>query len=237
MAVAGFRDILRGSSIRPFNDLERLRVSIRGSDPEELMIAGVHSGGEAAVREAAQRIAAMRRQEPIWRGDSSLRATSWVDGTAADRGLALRGGAFLIGARSSLPSLLGTSSKDPVQDASRLRKRVFILLTIDDAPRYLPAVSKCALQGVRLSLADQGDTQRISLYAEYETLTAARAARQCLDRLGDGATPDAELLGWLARAQVAADSSATQLSSEVTNAQIQSLLDGLAWVLRTAGRT
>jgi hypothetical protein len=237
MAVPGFRDVLRGSSIRPFDDLERLRVSIRGADPEKLMVAGVHVGGENAVRDAARRVAAMRRQEPIWRGDSKLQATSWVDGTTADRGLAVRDGAFLIGARSSMPALLGSSSEDPVREASRLRKRVIILLTIDDAARYLPGASKCSLEAFRLSIAAQGDTQRISLRADYETSAAARAAAQCLRPVEGGSAPDSELLGWLARAQVLPDSSTTQLSTEVMNAQIQSLLDGLAWVLRSVGRT
>lgn len=237
MAVPGFRDVLRGSSIRPFNDLERLRISIRGADPEKLMVAGVHVGGEEAVREAAQRVAAMRRQEPIWRGDSKLRATSWVDGTAADRGLAVRDGAFLIGARASMPALLGSTSEEPVQEASRLRKRVILLVTVDDAPRYLSGASKCALEAFRLSIATQGDRQRISLHADYETSAAARAAAQCLHPVGGGAAPDSELLGWLARAQVAPDSSSTRLTTEVSNAQIQSLLDGLAWVLRSVGRS
>jgi uncharacterized protein YjbI with pentapeptide repeats len=89
MAVPGFRDVLRGSNIRPFNDLERVRITLSGAEAEKLIVAGVHVGGEAAVRDAAKRVAAMRRQEPIWRGDSSLQATSWVDGTNVDRGLAL----------------------------------------------------------------------------------------------------------------------------------------------------
>lgn len=239
MSVPGLRDMLRGSNIRPFFDLERLRITLSDASPERLVVAGVHADGEQAMRDAAARIAAMRRQEPVWRGDSTLRATSWVDGSGLDRGLAMHAGAFLIGARESLPAVLGDArSEDRIESLSRMRKRVMFVVSIEAAARYLPILARCSLQGLHVSIASTpADTQRMSLRADYETATAAGVAPECLQTLGKRIEPLSRIAGWLAQASSEPGSFSTQLNVGVTNAEIQSLLDELAWTLRSAGRS
>jgi hypothetical protein len=237
-SVPGLRDLLRGSDIRPFYDLDRLRITLTELTPQSLVLAGVHTKGEQGVREAAKRIAAMRRREPVWRGDSKLQATSWMDGSGLDRGLAMHDAAFLIGARESLPGLLGDAvSDDQVDSLSRLRKRVVFALAIEEVSRYVPVLSACALQALRVSIASTAaDTQRMSLRAEYETSTAARESPECFAGLGDRAAPLSALVAWLARAPSTPGSFTTHFNSGITNDEIQALLDELAWVLRSAGR-
>jgi hypothetical protein len=79
MAMPGYADVLRGSGIRPLLDLQRLRLRLAGLAPERLVVAGVHHEGDRALVAAAERVAAMRDQAPVWRGDDDFRATSWVD--------------------------------------------------------------------------------------------------------------------------------------------------------------
>ena len=238
MAVPGYADVLRGSGIRPLLDLARLRVRVMSLAPERLLIAGVHSAGEQALVAAAERVAAMRDRAPEWRGDSELRATSWVDGLDADRALALQGGAFVIAQRSALPQLLGSSAgAQRVAEASQLRERVFVLLSLEDAPRYLPRTEACALQALRVSIAESGDAPRIALTAHYKTASLANAAPACLRNLPPELRESMPtILGWLAQATAHERASSAQLTTGVTSEEIQKLFDELAWALRTARR-
>jgi hypothetical protein len=237
MAMPGYADILRGSGIQPLSDLSRARVRVLGLSPERLSLAGVHVAGEAAVVTAAERVAAMREQAPEWRGDSDLRATSWVDGSGFDRGLAVQGGAFVIAARSALPGLLAT--EDAVRSASKLRERAFVDIWMEDAPRYLPGVEACALQALRVSLTDAASGQRMLLSAQYKTGSAARAGAACWRALD--ANADARhgqwktIASWLARAE-SSEGFGVQLNLGVTSDDIQRLFDELAWALRSAKR-
>jgi hypothetical protein len=236
MSMPGYRDMLRGSNIRPFVDLQRLRITLDGVAPERLTVAGVHVAGEPAVAAAARRVAAMRQQEPIWRGDSQLRATSWVDGSGVDRGLAVHDGAFVIAARDSLPALLGSGEGERVTGMSRLRERVVLVVSIEDAARYLPSLQACALQALRVSIAASGDRPQLSVRGDYKAASFANAAPACLRGLGGDAAQLTVLIAWLSRAESAAGSYSTKLNSGVTSEEIQQLLDELAWALRTAGR-
>ena len=183
MAVPGFRDMLRGSGIRPFVDLRLLRVSLHGLAAEQLTLAGVHGGGEQALLDVAERIAAMRNRKPLFRGDAELRASAWEDGTGVDRGLAVHGGAFVIAARTAMPGLLGT--QQPAQQVPRLsslRDRVALLLTVEDASRYLPGVQPCGLQALRASIAVSGERPRLALSAYYRA--ASLRTRRALAWVG-----------------------------------------------------
>jgi hypothetical protein len=75
-AVPGYRDMLRGSDVAPFANLQRLRVYLPGLSAQRLVLAGVHSGGEAELVRSAERIAATRERVPNWRGSSELRAAA-----------------------------------------------------------------------------------------------------------------------------------------------------------------
>jgi hypothetical protein len=238
MAVPGYSEILRGSGIRPLVDLKRVRVRLWGLAPERLLIAGVHNDGAAAVVGAAERIAAMRDRAPEWRGDDDFRATSWVDGSEADRGLALHGGAFVIAPRKTLPEVLGAkATEERVQAASRLKDRVLALITIEDAPRYLPKVDACALQAVRISFADGGGSPRLTLVAHYKSASLASEAGACLRGLEAELGAQMPLLSsWLSRAQLTAGGSSAQLTLGVNSNDIEKLFGELAWALRSARR-
>jgi hypothetical protein len=235
MSVPGYRDTLRGSGIQPFSDLQRLRIRMAGLAPERLAVAGVHTGGEQALVGVAERVAAMRNRQPVWRGNADLRATSWVDGSGVDRGLAVRGGAFVIAERSAMPAMLGAGGPaDEVASLSRMREQVVVLLTIEDAARYLPVLQPCALQSLRVSVAESGSRSRMTVNAHYRAASFADRAPSCLRALGDGAAAISDLVDWLARAQSAPGSFSASLQLEVTNDDVEELLDQLAWALRSA---
>jgi len=238
MAMPGYADILRGSGIRPLMDLQRLRLRLSGVQPERLIVAGVHHAGDAALVAAAERIAAMRDQTPVWRGDDDFRATSWVDGSAIDRGLAVHGGAFVIAPRQAMPELLGRSAtEESVQAVSRLRDRVLTLITIEDAARYLPQLDSCELQALRISVADAGAGPRMTLAAHYKTASLANDAAACLQKVGPEVGDQMPtLLAWLARAQVGEGSGSAQLTIGVNSNDIEKLFNELAWALRSARR-
>jgi hypothetical protein len=235
MSVPGYRDTLRGSGIQPFSDLQRLRIRMSGLAPERLAVAGVHTGGEQALVGVAERVAAMRNRQPVWRGNADLRATSWVDGSGVDRGLAVRGGAFVIAERGAMPAMLGAGGPaDEVASLSRMREHVVVLLTIEDAARYLAVVQPCALQSLRVSVAESGGRYRMTMNAHYRAASFAERAPSCLRALGAGAAEISNLVDWLARAQSAPGSFSASLQLEVTNDDVEDLLDELSWALRSA---
>jgi hypothetical protein len=177
----------------------------------------------------------MREQVLEWRGDADLRATSWVDGSGVDRGLAVQGGAFLIAARKALPRLL--SGEGAVSRASQLRDRAFVDLWIEDAPRYLPGVEACALQALRVSFAESAGAHRMLLTAHYKTGSAAREGAACWRALDVGPeVPWKTIASWLARAEAGEGTFGVRLNLGVTSDDIQRLFDELAWALRSARR-
>jgi murein L,D-transpeptidase YcbB/YkuD len=218
-------------------DLQRLRLRLSGLQPERLIVAGVHHEGDQALVAAAERVAAMRDQAPVWRGDDDFRATSWVDASATDRGLAVHGGAFVIAPRQAMSELLGRSAtEDSVQAVSRLRDRVLTLITIEDAARYLPQLDTCELQALRISVADSGGSPRLTLAAHYKTASLANDAPACLQKLDRELAQLPTLLAWLARAQVSEGGASAQLSMGVNSNDIEKLFNELAWALRSARR-
>lgn len=237
MSVPGYRDLVRGSGIRPFSDLQRLRMTLTGVSAERLTLAGVHLGGAQALTEAAARVAAMRDRQPTWRGDADLRATSWIDGSGVDRGLAVHDRAFLIAARTAMPAILGADGPAArVERMSHMRKRVVILLAIEDAARYLPALQTCALQALRLSVAADGDGYRMALTAHYEAESFAHHAPTCLRALDERAAQLSSVVEWLARARNTPGSYSAGLTMGMTHENIAKLLEELAWALRSAER-
>jgi len=242
MSVPGYRDALRGSGIRPFSDLTVLHIQLAGLEPAQLVVAGVHLRGEPALVEAATRVASMRELEPIWRGDGALRATSWIDGSGVDRGLAVHEAAFVIGARSSMPSLLGSSAPGArVPQLSRLRKNVVWRFVLEDAGHYLPAFGRCELQALSISVAAYAHSYRMSLNAEYTSATAAQQAATCLTQSGLQA---AHLLTWLTGSGAAMDmdmrmgpGNCYQRNTEVARGDIEALFEELSRALRRSGRS
>ena len=233
MAVPGLRDALRGSGIRPFIDLRRVRVRIGGRSAQHLALAGAHLGGEKALLAAAARVAAMRDHELSWRGDASLRASQWLDGSGVDRGLALHADAFVIAERSVLPRLLAAREPErSVGEFSQLRERVVLRAALEDAAHYAPALHACELQAVRLAIGQGSGGYRMSFNAEYATASAAQRGPACAAGLGASAGQLSRLISWLARAESAAEGYRTSLKIGVTSDEIEQLLNELAWMLR-----
>jgi len=238
VSIPGYGDVLRGSQIRPFVNLKSLRVRLTTLASGRLVLAGQHSGGEQAILDAAQRVAAMRNQELVWRGDPALRATSWVDPSGADRGLAVHQGAFIIGPRTAMAALLKTDRPDKrVLRMSRLHARAYFALTIEDASRYLPGVDTCALQALRLSLKSNGrGTNRLDLTADYRSALYATGASACFRGLQQGGSQLSILANWLARAQGSSSGYTRKLQIGITSGDVEQLIDALSWSIRTARR-
>lgn len=237
MAVPGYREVFRGSSIRPFSDLRLLRVFLAGLRAERLVVAGVHARGEDALVQAADRVAAMRSLEVDWRGDSDLRATSWIDNSGIDRGFAVHDAAFVIGPRERLPAILGAKAPgDRVVELSKLRRQVVMACLVEDAGVYLPALSACGLQSLQVSVAARGDDLRMSLAANYASSAFAAAAAACLDESQTGPrTPN--LIAWLKAASGATGSYSSQLRTSLSRVQVEHLFDEISAALRHAART
>lgn len=238
VSVPGYGDLIRGSQIRPFVDLISLRLRLTSFAPGQLVLAGRHKGGEQALLEAAQRIASMRNREPVWSGGPQLRSTSWVDGSGADRALAVHHGAFLIAPRATMATLL---SVDPPQnrilEMSRLHKRAYFDLKVEDASRYLPEIGSCALQAIRLSLGSGTDSAaRLELIANYKSAWHATRARACLQGLQKGGTQLSFLANWLATAEGSANSYTRRLQIGIAIRDIDRLIDALSWAIRTSSR-
>lgn len=235
VVVPGYSDMLLGANLRPFSDLARLSIRIASTSAASLTLAGVHNGGEDALRRAAERVAAMRRERPIWRGNSALRATAWVDGSRVDRGLAIHDGAFVIAPRTRMASLLG--DRDPsarVAELSKLRARVVLTASIEDVPRYASELDGCGLAALHVSVATLGDEYRLALSASYADDRRAAAARTCTS---EHAGETSRLLrSWLADARAPEGQYTTHLNTRVTHAEIERLLDELGWGLRHAQR-
>lgn len=237
MAVPGYRDVFRGSSIRPFTDLQLLRVFLIGLRPERLALAGVHARGEEGLLEAAERVAAMRSLEVEWRGDADLRATSWVDNSGIDRGLAMHRGAFLIGARESLPGLLGTSAPGArVMQLSKLRRDVVMAWVVEDAGAYLPGLTQCGVQALHVSVAARRDEMRMSLTAHYASSAFAARASTCLAELQGPMAHADHLIAWLQAASGSAGSFTSQLRTSLTRNDVERLFDEISAALRHAVR-
>jgi hypothetical protein len=230
-ALPGYRDILRGSDINPFDQLRALRVFLPGLSAERLMLAGVHSGGEAELMQAAERIARSRERVPSWRGSSQLRAAAWLDGSGFDRGLAVHGDAFAIGARRELPQLLGRDAR--VAALSKTKRGVLVVAALHDVAHYLPALRPCQLRSLRISISE---ALRLQLQAEYESAPDTARAATCLTSLGDATIPLRATRELLARATAGVGSTHSQLRTEVTRDEIAKLLDEICWSLRRLAR-
>jgi hypothetical protein len=235
MAVPGLREALRGSGIRPFIDLRSARIRLAGRAPERLTLAGTHTGGERALLAAAEQTAAMRGRQLNWRGDDTLRASSWVDGSGVDRGLALHGDAFVIAERSAMPALLAAQQPGlQVRALSQLREHAVLALAVEDAALYFPGMQPCELDAVRLSIATSGTGYRLALTAQYRRPSAASAAPHCLREHTASPDPLSRLVDWLERAESKPESHTTSLKIGVTGDDVEQLLNGLAWALRPA---
>lgn len=227
-ALPGYRDMLRGSDLLPFGNLQRLRVFMPGLSPERLVLAGVHRGGEPELMRAAQRVAASRERVPKWKGDASLRATSWVDGSGFDRGIAVHADAFLIGARTQLPRLLGEAqSSARVADLSSMRGDGLVLLALDAVERYVPALSACELRKLRLTVSR---ALQLQLTATYESAATAARAADCLASVPEAHGELSFVSALLTRARPHEQQS--RLNTGVTREDVARLLDELCWSLR-----
>lgn len=228
--LPGYRDMLRGSDINAFANLERLRIFLPDISARQLTLAGMHAGGEPELMRAAERVAASRAQSTIWRGGSALRGTAWIDGSGYDRGLAVHGNAFLIGPRGALPRLLGDEAPgERVAELSKTRRGVLLLLELHAVDRYLPALQPCGLQSLRISVSV---AQRLSVRARYASASQAAEAGTCLTRLS-GASSELRLLReLLGRASPARHDELSLLNTGVTHEEIARLLDELCWSLR-----
>lgn len=229
-ALPGYRDMLRGSDIAPFSNLRALRVFLPGLSAERLVLAGVHADGEDAIVRAAERVANARERVPSWRGPSTLRATSWLDGSGYDRGLAVQGDAFLIGARRELPRWLGQQSPSArVRQLSKSRHGVLVLAVVHEVTHYLPALGGCKLRNLRLSISN---ALRLHLSAEYETEESAAHAASCFAGLDEAVSQLRWTTELLSRATGVSASTRTQLRTTITSEGIAKLLDEICWSLR-----
>jgi hypothetical protein len=171
----------------------------------------------------------------VWRGDSDLRATSWVDGSGVDRGLALREGIFVIAARADLPEMLGSDAASKrVAELSKMREGAVMLLTIEDAARYVPRLRECEAQALRLSVAASDHGYRMALTAQYKNASLAKQAQACVRTLEPTQAGIPRLMDWIARARSTAGSYSTNLQTEVDSDDVQELLGELAWLLRSS---
>jgi hypothetical protein len=226
VSVPGFRDMLRGSGLQVFGDLQQLRLFLPGTAPAQLMLAGVHTGGEDKLVLAAQRSSAMRGRALEWRGNAALRATAWIDGSGIDRGLAVAGAAFTIGARARMASWLG--AVDPelrVRQLSALRARVVVALVVDDVARYLPEPGRCGLQTmhVNVAAAAEEDELRLTLSTRYADDAALERAPNCLRELDQLPC----LRSWLIAAE-----SQSRSTRGVSRDDMERVLEEIAWALR-----
>ncbi len=238
MSVPGYSTMLRGSGIDPFIDFRRLRIRLTAPAPNRLVLAGTHDGGERALLDAAHRVAAMRKRQPVWRGGADLRATSWVDGSGVDRGFAVHQDAFLIAPRSAMPTLLGTEAPAArIMRMSWIQSPVVLRLTVEDARRFLPGLDRCALQALSLSVsAGAGGAPRAALISHYESASSANQSRACLRALPAGGAQLSLLVEWLATSRGRPDSYSRKLKKRVTRDQFRQLIEELAWAFRAAGR-
>lgn len=233
-AVPGYRALLRGSDVAAFSNLDRLRVFLPGLSAERLVLAGVHSGGEAEVVRAAERVASTRERVPTWRGSSELRAAAWIDGSGFDRGLAVHGAAFLIGGRAQLPGLLGEQAPGTrVDKLSLTRPEVLFSAVLRNVEHYLPVLASCQLRTLSISITR---ALRISLSAELDTDADASRVRVCAANSGDSSELRylSELLG---QAVVEPGRARMRLNTGATSEEISRLLDELCWALRRITRS
>jgi hypothetical protein len=124
-----------------------------------------------------------------------------------------------------------------VQAVSKLRDRVLALIAIEDAPRYLPSVEACALQALRISLAEVAGGVRLSLAVHYQTASRAREGSDCLGSQAAELTVQMPVLSsWLARAQFREGTASGQLDAGVHGSEVEKLFSELGWALRRARR-
>jgi hypothetical protein len=74
----------------------------------------------------------------------------------------------------------------------------------------------------------------LALSAFYATSLSAKRSPSCLRDLGERGVALSSLVEWLAQAESAQGSDVAQLKKEVTSADIERLLEELAWALRNA---
>lgn len=186
------------------------------------------------MRTATERTAATRGLVPSWKSADGVDASSWVDGSNIDRAVAITDTAFVVAARREMPKVLGHAGPSKrVARLSELSGRQFLTLRWQAPAHYLPGLSGCKLDSLRLSFADTnaGTGGQATLRARYASAGAARDAAQCLRNRQVG-TP----LQWLSERLTAARTSEGSRNASLTwNASSEALseaLEGIAWATR-----
>ena len=197
-AIPEWREALRGSGVRPLEDLDQVLVAHPGAtlpggwpDPSRFAIAGAYRQGKEAIERIAERMA-QRRSEPLQRrriaGHPALR---WRDDSNHERWVVpFPGGRFLLAARQDLPALLAMAAQPPSQHdevdpfAAWLAPPGDALLSLraEGLRRFARRGARYVPDHLRLAVHEpKPGRYEVRLEARYERAEAAREAQRFWD--------------------------------------------------------
>jgi hypothetical protein len=110
-AIPEWHALLDGSGIQPLEDLDRVLVASPNLERSRLIIAGRSTRDEAAIREAASRLASAAGSEASWRELDGVTVAAWRNQDPTERLIALVGPRhFVIAREEDIPRVLGVAS-------------------------------------------------------------------------------------------------------------------------------
>lgn len=98
-AMPDWQALLEGSGIEPLEDMDRLLIASPNLHRSRLIAAGRATGDEAAIRAAAERMAAASGQTLEWRTVRGVPVADWHDRDPTDRVIAILGPRHFVIAR------------------------------------------------------------------------------------------------------------------------------------------
>lgn len=136
-AMPDWQALIGASGIEPLDDMDRLLVASPNLERSRLVAAGRASGGEEAIRAAAERLAAGQGAPLEWRTVRGAAVADWHDGDETARVVALIGPRhFVIARPEDLPRVIAVAraraARDAEEEAAQEEHPADALLSMQD---------------------------------------------------------------------------------------------------------
>jgi hypothetical protein len=186
--------LLDGSGIDPLVDLDRILITTPNLQRSRIIAAGRATGGAAAIRAAAETLAASRGLEARWREEEGVELADWHDGDRVARIVALIGPRHFVVCRPvDLPRVLAVArsrqgeGEEPADALLAMRPGEGVSLEIEGARGY--AVNSPRRQSpvemvptrLRLGVREEAGRYGIHTRWRYDDPAQAEAARTFWD--------------------------------------------------------
>jgi hypothetical protein len=245
--VPAWRELLRGSGLRSFEDLDRVFVATPDLDRASLVLAGHLRAGDGSVRAATARLAKSRGATAAFAPMLGLVAAPWYGPKDAERSIILLGGDRFVITRTAdvarvVDVLRAIDARTPAAaartDSGELAESEALVLIVEDVARFSTGTSPAVPRSLRLAVAPIDELYAsLRVTARYASAGDAEVARAAVEEARVGLLDHAKIaeLGLRSAFEevaLSADGRDVRATARVTLHQTRYLLSFAAHALR-----